>query len=188
MESRIPFMFSSVVTAEELDESFIDTSHLSIYGFAVLWSEADLQASPEEAEKLLRFDELEDGCKYISFLSRPLVPLDADSDFFNQVFLVDHKYLQSGLLNYVAMLSRMINSAPGGDSNWPYGRYFLREIDGIRKIIGKTHCLVDGSLNVTYSLTQHDIGNIRFILVPVYNDFSSGQISISNELLVHSVE
>ena len=130
MESRIPFMFSSVVTAEELDESFIDTSHLSIYGFAVLWSEADLQASPEEAEKLLRFDELEDGCKYISFLSRPLVPLDADSDFFNQVFLVDHKYLQSGLLNYVAMLSRMINSAPGGDSNWPYGRYFLREIDG----------------------------------------------------------
>jgi hypothetical protein len=58
----------------------------------------------------------------------------------------------------------------------------------IRKIIGKTHCLVDGSLNVTYSLTQHDIGNIRFILVPVYNDFSSGQISISNELLVHSVE
>lgn len=64
----------------------------------------------------------------------------------------------------------------------------LREIDGIRKIIGKTHCLVDGSLNVTYSLTQHDIGNIRFILVPVYNDFSSGQISISNELLVHSVE
>jgi hypothetical protein len=24
----------------------------------------------------------------------------------------------------------MINSSPGGDSNWPYGRYFLREIDG----------------------------------------------------------
>ena len=63
----------------------------------------------------------------------------------------------------------------------------LREIDGIRKIIGKTHCLVDGSLNVTYSLTQHDIGNIRFILVPVYNDFSSGQISISNELLASAM-
>jgi hypothetical protein len=131
MESRFPFMFSSVVTAEELDESFIDTSHLSIDGFAVIWSEADLQVPPEEAVKLLGFDKLEDGSKYISFLSRPLVPLDADSNFLYQVFPSDiDEYLRSGLLHYVATLSRMINSAPGGDSNWPYGRYFLREIDG----------------------------------------------------------
>jgi hypothetical protein len=131
MESRFPFMFSSVVTAEELDESFIDTSHLSIDGFAVIWSEADLQVPPEEAVKLLGFDKLEDGSKYISFLSRPLVPLDADSNFLYQVFPSDiDEYLRSGLRHYVAMLSRLINSAPGGDSNWPYGRYFLREIDG----------------------------------------------------------
>ena len=65
----------------------------------------------------------------------------------------------------------------------------LREIDGIRKIISKAHCLLnDNSFNIDYELTLHDIGNVKFILIPIYNDFSSGSVSISNELLVHSVE
>ena len=65
----------------------------------------------------------------------------------------------------------------------------LREIDGIRKIISKAHCLLnDNSFNIDYELTLHDIGNVKFILIPIYNDFSSGSVSISSELLVHSVE
>ena len=130
MEFNSHFIFSSVVMAEELDESFIDTSNLNTKVFADIWSEADFSASPEEAETRLQFGELQNGIKFLSFLSNPRVTLDEDSDFFNQVFLVDDKYLQTGLLNYVAMLSRMINSAPGGDSNWPYGRWRLSEIDG----------------------------------------------------------
>jgi hypothetical protein len=131
MEFPIPFIFSSVVLAEELDESFIDTSSLNVNVFADIWSEADFSASPEEAEIRLQFSDLQNGINYLSFLSSPISTLDADSDFFNQVFGIPaNEVVQTGLHRYVAMLSRMINSAPGGDSIWPYGRWRLSEIDG----------------------------------------------------------
>lgn len=130
MEFPIQFIFSSEVTHEELDECFIDTRTTSIYALAELWTEQDFNGNPEAAFQQFNFETMPDGRKYLSFLSRPIEKLDADDHIFTKVFPDDFNYLQTGLQNYVAILSHAINSAPGKDSNWPYGRYSLWDLDG----------------------------------------------------------
>ena len=125
------FIFSSIVTAEELRESFINTNFISVEQLAEIWSKEDFECTPVEAFKWRPFDDLPDGKKYVSFLSRPRVRLDLDENIslFDKVFSADLKW-NDGFQNYLTILSRTINSAPGGDSLWPYGRYMLEEIDG----------------------------------------------------------
>lgn len=127
-EFPIPFMFSSKVTAEELDQSFLDTRVVSIFQMAEGWSDEDMYCTPAEAYRWRPFDELPDGNKYVSFLSRPRVPLDNNNQLCEMVFY-EPKWID-GFKKYVAILSRTINSAPGNDTHWPYGRYYLHEIDG----------------------------------------------------------
>ena len=130
MEFPIRFTFSSEVTHEELANSFIDTSTTSIDQLAEVWTERAFDGTPEEANKQFGFDEWTNGLEYLSFLSRPFEKLDAGERIFEQVFPADANYLQTGLQNYVAFLSHAINSAPGNDSNWPYGRHLLWDLDG----------------------------------------------------------
>lgn len=123
----IPFMFSSKVTGEELDQSFLNTNNISIFQLADIWSEEDVYCHPEEAF-LQPFNDLPDREMYVSFMSRPRVSLDENSQLCDEVFYEDK--WNDGFQKYVAILSRTINSAPGDDTLWPYGRYNLIEIDG----------------------------------------------------------
>lgn len=59
----------------------------------------------------------------------------------------------------------------------------FKEIDGIKSIIGKSHCF-NTSLNYIYETSKHDIGNIRFSLLPIYMDYSSGAEFSSNYILI----
>ena len=126
----IPFTFSSEVTATELRESFIDTNNANIEELVEVVSKL-AEFFPEKALERRPFSYLPDGKKYVSFLSRPRVRLDLDENIllFEKVFSADLKW-NDGFQNYLTILSRTINSAPGGDSLWPYGRYMLEEIDG----------------------------------------------------------
>ena len=120
-------MFSSKVTGEELDQSFLNTNNISIFQLADIWSEEDVYCHPEEAF-LRPFNDLPDREMYVSFMSRPRVSLDENSQLCDEVFYEDK--WNDGFQKYVAILSRTINSAPGDDTLWPYGRYNLIEIDG----------------------------------------------------------
>ena len=123
----IPFMFSSKVTAEELRQSFIDTNTVSVSQLADIWSKEDVYCHPEEAF-LQPFNDLPDREKYVSFMSRPCVSLDQNQQLCDEVFY-ETKW-SDGFQKYVAILSRTVNSAPGADTLWPYGRYNLIDIDG----------------------------------------------------------
>ena len=59
----------------------------------------------------------------------------------------------------------------------------FKEIDGIKSIIGKSHSFND-DLSYVYETSKHDIGNVRFSLLPIYMDYSSGTTFSSNYLLI----
>jgi len=120
-------MFSSKVTGEELDQSFLNTNNISIFQLADIWSKEDVYCHPKEAF-LRPFNDLPDREMYVSFMSRPRVSLDENNQLCHEVFYEDK--WNDGFQKYVAILSRTINSAPGDDTLWPYGRYNLIEIDG----------------------------------------------------------
>lgn len=61
-----------------------------------------------------------------------------------------------------------------------------KEIDGVRTIIGKSHAFND-SLNFIYNLTNHDLGNVRFVIMTVNYDYSSGKNAVSNYVLIESL-
>ena len=144
----IPFMFSSKVTGEELHQSFLNTINVSIFQIAEIWSEEDVYCPPEEAF-LQPFNDLPDGNKYVSFMSRPRVSLDQNNQLCDEVF---HEAKWSdGFQKYVTILSRTINSAPGDDTLWPYGRYNLIEIDG------NVGCkFINGGLQHDFCVMQDD--------------------------------
>ena len=130
------FIFSSKVTAKELHESFINTNNVNFTKLTEVLSEKDYECTPNEALKRQPFNYISDGKKYVSFLSRPRTELDENSRLCEAVF---YEHLQDenisrawrkGFQKYLAILSHTINSAPGDDTLWPYGRYELIEIDG----------------------------------------------------------
>jgi hypothetical protein len=59
----------------------------------------------------------------------------------------------------------------------------MKESNRARTIIGKSHAIVS---NIAYihDITKDDIGENKYILVPVYSDFSTGIYSYSNSILV----
>ncbi len=142
-EFPIPFVFYPQVTAEELRESFLNINTANIEQLAEVLSEEIFEHTPEKAFKRRPFSYFPDGKKYVSFMSRPQIGSHVEDWLvFDKVF---GENFQDGLQNYVALLSNIINSAPGEDSRWPYGRYYLQEIDeGIHnKLIGNAHMLFD---------------------------------------------
>jgi len=63
----------------------------------------------------------------------------------------------------------------------------FKENNGIKTLIGKTHGLKD-NYTFFYDLTNHDLGNIRFVLTPIEQDYSTGSSIISDYVLINSVE
>jgi hypothetical protein len=63
-----------------------------------------------------------------------------------------------------------------------------REIDGVRRIIGKSHTLSREQATFVYEISHDDIGYVKFIITPVYMDFSSGSEAISDGLLITDID
>lgn len=80
----------------------------------------------------------------------------------------------------------LLNWNVGGDINIIDHFIIMKEMNGNRTIIGKSHCLED-NLKFFYELTKNDIGNIRFLLMPVYRDYLSGDAIFSNYILIDNV-
>jgi hypothetical protein len=77
----------------------------------------------------------------------------------------------------------MLNWMIDGDQSDIDHFVIFREIDGVKSIIGNSHCL-SGVQNYIYKLSNHDLGNIRFSLLPIYHDYSSGTEFVSNYILI----
>jgi hypothetical protein len=63
----------------------------------------------------------------------------------------------------------------------------LKDEGGIKTLIGKTHCLQQ-EFKFGYDLSSDDIGNIRFVLTPILQDYSTGRSIMSDYVLVNDVE
>jgi hypothetical protein len=63
----------------------------------------------------------------------------------------------------------------------------MKEINGVKSIIGKSHCF-DDNLDFIHELTNHDLGNVRFVLNPIYQDYSSGASEASNYILINNLD
>ena len=59
----------------------------------------------------------------------------------------------------------------------------MREVDNVRTIIGKSHAIENNS-SFIYDLTPNDIGYATYLLVAVYQDYSSSSSFRSNSLLI----
>lgn len=126
------FKFSSDVTAAELTDSFINTKSLDVVEIARTLTEAAFHGTANEGLALLAsLGYSKDQLKICSFLCRPHESWDKGGQLCDKVFYEDDdRTFEKGLTNYVAILSRAINSAPGNDSLWPYGRSNIWEFDG----------------------------------------------------------
>ena len=128
----IQFEFSSDVTSAELTNSFIDTKSLDVVEIAQTLTEAAFHGTAAEGIAIFQtWGFSKEHSKIWSLLCKPYDSLDIDGKLCDKVFYEDDDInFEHGFRNYVAILSRAINSAPGDDSLWPYGRYFLSDIDG----------------------------------------------------------
>jgi hypothetical protein len=63
----------------------------------------------------------------------------------------------------------------------------MKEINGVKSVVGKSHCF-ENSLSFIHELTNHDLGNVRFILNPIYQDYSSGALEASNYILIDNLD
>lgn len=59
----------------------------------------------------------------------------------------------------------------------------MREVDNVRTIIGKSHAIENNS-SFIHDLTPNDIGYATYLLVAVYQDYSSSSSFRSNSLLI----
>ena len=141
---EIPFVITSNVTYKELDESFINTRNVETVKIADFISREtfyETEATNEVWDKVLNlitthFPEVgSNDKKYLSYLSKPL-----NKEFLNSFQVWDEIFNGKieGFQKYTAILSHIVDSAPGHDSLWPYGRYSLNEVeDGFyNKVIG----------------------------------------------------
>jgi len=62
----------------------------------------------------------------------------------------------------------------------------FKEVNGIKIPIGKSHTF-DSTLTFIYECNTNDLGNIRFILSPIYSDYSSGGDITTEYILINSL-
>lgn len=61
----------------------------------------------------------------------------------------------------------------------------MKQVHGIRSVLGKTHGeFPNGSCQYVHKITQHDVGSIQYIIVPIYNDYRLGAEIVTNTLIV----
>lgn len=64
----------------------------------------------------------------------------------------------------------------------------MKEVHGIRVMLGTAHSSFDhGNCQWIHNLTPHDRGEIKYVIVPVLNDYNQGQSVITNSLLIEEL-
>lgn len=110
---------------------------------------------------------------------------------FNYSFDVSYKTpfgtIESVFANFVESKRVSVTCKINGDENSIDHVLIFKEIENIRTLIGKSHCLTK-DINFIHEITKHDIGEISYVLVPVHADFSVGNAVYSNNLLIDLVE
>ena len=91
--------------------------------------------------------------------------------------------IKSFNISYISKERLMLKWSIDGDETEIDHLVIFRESDGIKTVVGNAHCL-DRNKSYVYELSNHDLGNIRFSLLPIYNDYSSGSEVSSNYILI----
>ena len=74
-----------------------------------------------------------------------------------------------------------------GDLNQVDHFLVLKQVHGIRTLIGKTHSeFTNGSCQYIHPITIHDQGSIQYVIIPVYNDYRVGLEALTNTLIVEA--
>lgn len=61
----------------------------------------------------------------------------------------------------------------------------IKDVLNVRTIIGKTHSEFDGgSCQYMHSITDDDMGEIKYVIIPIFNDYSSGVPIVSNRVVI----
>jgi hypothetical protein len=64
----------------------------------------------------------------------------------------------------------------------------MKQVHGIRTIIGYAHNVFsDGSCQWIHELSKNDHGQLQYIILPIFNDYTRGQTLTSNMILVEDV-
>lgn len=64
----------------------------------------------------------------------------------------------------------------------------FKEVHGIRTLIGKTHSeFPNNSCQYIHTVNHHDVGSLRYIIVPITNDYTVGVPAITNTIIVESL-
>jgi len=110
---------------------------------------------------------------------------------FNYSFEVSYKTpfgtIEKAFANFIESNKVSITCKINGDENSIDHILIFKEIENVRTLIGKSHCLTT-DIRFIHEITKHDIGEISYVLVPVHADFSVGNVVYSNNLLIDLVE
>lgn len=61
----------------------------------------------------------------------------------------------------------------------------LKQVHGIRSVLGKSHSsFANGSCQYVHRLTQHDVGAMQYVIIPVFNDYKVGQEAVTNAVVI----
>lgn len=95
--------------------------------------------------------------------------------------------IQNFIVNFLDKKRLILSWSVSGETELVDHFILMKEINGVKSIIGKSHCF-DDNLRFIHELTNHDLGNVRFILNPIYQDYSSGASEVSNYILINSLD
>lgn len=74
-----------------------------------------------------------------------------------------------------------------GDINQVDHFLVMKEVHGIRTLIGKTHSgFAYGSCQYIHPTSGHDIGALKYVIVPVMDDYRLGAAALTNTVIVES--
>ena len=64
----------------------------------------------------------------------------------------------------------------------------MKQVHGVRSVLGKTHSsFANGSCQYVHLFTQHDVGALQYVIVPVFNDYRLGQEAITNVMVIEGL-
>ncbi len=63
----------------------------------------------------------------------------------------------------------------------------FKDVHGMRSVVGKAHTeFTNGSCQYVHPIDNHDIGSLKYVIVPVFNDYKLGQPATTNTLIIEA--
>ena len=64
----------------------------------------------------------------------------------------------------------------------------MKQVHNIRTIVGKVHSeFANGSCQYVHTVTNHDVGSLSYVIVPIYNDYRVGTPATTNTLVIEAL-